>query len=170
MAGGAACRDNAPIPHWWLCLWPSPTVIRKWTSRGLHSCNTLIFAWKQNSRKFLKKINNYVCCISCRCIFFCGWWSALVIYCASRSRRNTNLIWIQIGLEFRKEPALASLVRGPGATQHRSSPTPRWVATKTETPPTEISMKPVKISNPSRIGKLGDRALHAHEIISLKLQ
>jgi hypothetical protein len=36
----------------------------------------------------------------------CSWillWSALEYYCASRSRRNSNLIRIQIGLEFTKD-------------------------------------------------------------------
>jgi hypothetical protein len=79
-----------------------------------------------------------------------------------------KLIWIQIGLEFRKdlkikklfpifywpwaeflptgpaEPTPASLACGLGAAQHRSSPTPLRIATESEAPSTEISTKPVK--------------------------
>jgi hypothetical protein len=122
---------------------------------------------------------------------FYGWWSALLFCCASRSRWHSNLNWIQIGLGFRKdlkikkafssfylamarirpsqaEPAAASLTRGPGAAQRQSSPTPRRVVIDRETPPTEISMKSNELMNPSGIWELGDRALHAHEIINPK--
>jgi hypothetical protein len=68
----------------------SSIFVTPWFSRG------------NKTRKLFIQINNYVCCISCWCIFFLGWWSALLFYCVSRSCQNSNLIWIPIGLEFRK--------------------------------------------------------------------
>jgi hypothetical protein len=90
-----------------------------------------------------------------------------------------NLISIQIGSEFRKdlnikkffpvfywpwakflptgpaEPAPASLACGQGAAKHRSSPTPRRIATESEAPSlTEISMKPVKNRIPVELESL----------------
>jgi hypothetical protein len=41
MTGGAACIDNAPTPHRWLCLGPFTAITGKRPSRGLYSRHTM---------------------------------------------------------------------------------------------------------------------------------